>query len=158
MKLIIITTMLAVVLSACGKSEETSSTNSSNSKTANSSSSSSSSPEPSRKDSEPKDMTPLTMSVSEMVGSYDESKEGRMVTVTGGRLEEIKYNSLMIRDGSSYAFYCNGSFSDYTKMAPQIDSLKTQGKSPVATVKGIYQKGVGSGADLESCILTDLAK
>ena len=162
MKSIILTIMLAAVLSACGKSAaETSATNTANSRSENSSSSpgSSSSPELTKKDDEPKDMTPLTMTVSDFIGSYDASKEGRMVTVTGGLLENIAYNALRIRNGSSgYAFYCNGSFSDYTKMSPQIDSLSQQGKSPRATVKGIYKKGVGSGADLESCILTDLEK
>src|SRR5690348_9515257 len=99
MKSIILALMLAVVLSACGKSAETSSTNSSNSTSANSSNSSSSSnssPELTKKDSEPKDMTPLTMPVSDFVGNYDESKEGRIVTVTGGRLENIAYNALRI--------------------------------------------------------------
>jgi ABC-type Fe3+-hydroxamate transport system substrate-binding protein len=165
MKSITLTVMLVVVvvvLSACGRSAETSSTNSSNSTSANSSnsssSSSSSSPELTKKDSEPKDTTPLTMTVSDIVGNYDESKDGRMVTVTGGLLEEMKRDSLLIRNGASSAFYCYGDFSQYMDGAPKIDSLRQQQKSPVATVKGIYKKGNGYGADLGPCVLMDLGK
>jgi ABC-type Fe3+-hydroxamate transport system substrate-binding protein len=161
MKSIILTVMLAVALSACGKSAETASTNSSNSTSANSSnssSSSSSSPESTNKNSEPKDMTPLTMPVSDIVGNYDESKDGRMVTVTGGLLEEMKRDSLLIRDGVNSAFHCYGDFSQYMDGAAKIDSLRQQQKSPVATVKGIYKKGTGYGAELGPCVLMDLGK
>jgi hypothetical protein len=158
MKLIILAAMLAIGLSACGKSADTSAANTANSKTANSSNVSNSSSETNKDAAEKKDMSPLTMPVSDIVVNYDPEKEGRTVTVTGGRLEKMERNSLLIRDGAGPAFYCYGDFSDYMSGAPKIDQLQQQGKPPVATVKGTYKKGNGSGADLGPCVLMDLGK
>lgn len=158
MKLIIILAISTVFFSACGKSADSAALTTANSNSANSSTVSNSSSESNKKAAETKDMTPLTMPVSDIVGNYDEEKDGRTVTVTGGLLDEMKRDSLLIRDGAGYAFFCYGDFSAYMDGTPKIDSLRQQQKSPVATVKGVYKKGNGIGADLGPCVLMDLGK
>lgn len=158
MKLMVILAISAMLLSACGKGADSAALNTANSNAANSSGVSNSSSETNKKAAETKDTTPLTMPVSDIVGSYDAEKDGRTVTVTGGLLEEMRRDSLLIRSGAGAAFYCYGDFSSYMDGASKIDSLRQQGKSPVATVKGTYKKGSGSGAELGPCVLMDLGK
>lgn len=75
MKLIMIPIILAVILSACGKDANTSTNNTANSKNTNSSNASNSSSESNKNAAETKDMTPPTMSETDIVGNYDENKE-----------------------------------------------------------------------------------
>ena len=139
-----------------------SSTNSNASNTANTNrnssddfTSSSPTPDPNR------DMTPLDMTVSEMVeGSGDTDKEGRRVTVTGGVLENLDSNALRIRAPyGGAAFYCYGDFIDYMSMSEKVRSLAQSGRSPKVTVKGIYKvASVGTGGELSPCVLSDIEK
>lgn len=117
--------------------------------------SSSPTPDPDR------DMSPTTMTVSEMVeGSGDKDMVGRMVTVSDGVLENIDSDKLRIRGAyGGAAFYCNGEFSDYMKMADRVRELSQSGRSPKVTVKGLYDIAtVGSGGELSPCVLTDIEK
>lgn len=161
MKNLILIALFIIAVTACGfGSKSTSSSgNSNNSNAINSSGSTSSA---NRDSGVPKDTSPLTLRVSEMVGtgSFDSSKEGRRVTVEGGLLDKISYSSVTVRDGSGYAFECSGSFSDYMSSAPRIDELTSQHRSPSVTVMGTYGKSSysDSAAALSSCIITDLKK
>jgi len=108
-----------------------------------------------------KDMTPTTIDISEMTsGSGDKDLEGRMVTVTGGVLENIDSDKLRIRgEYGGYAFYCYGSFTDYLSMADRVRSLSQSGRPPKATVKGLYKiSSTGNGGELSPCVLTDIQK
>ncbi|MBV9242013.1 MAG: hypothetical protein JO314_08390 [Acidobacteria bacterium] len=107
------------------------------------------------------DMTPISMDVSEMVsGSGDQDKVGRMVTVTGGVLENIDSDKLRIRgEYGGAAFYCYGDFSDYMSMADRVRALSQGGRSPKATVKGMYKiASIGTGGELNPCVLSDIQK
>lgn len=147
---------MCVLLAACGKASDTNSVNASNSKNSNSASPSSAvSPADIDKG---KTLPPTSMDIYDFIGVYDADNEGRIVTVTGGLLEEISYNSLLIRDGSSFAFSCEGNFSEYMEMKTRIDDLRYKHKSPVATVKGIYSKDSSGKPTLKSCVLTDIKK
>jgi hypothetical protein len=147
--------VIAFALCACGGSSSNS-TSGANVKNSNASNGVSQT----NKDKEPAaDMTPLTMDISEFMGSYDASKEGRRVTVKGGQLDAISYSTLTIRSNSGYAFSCNGSFSDYMNMAPKIDSLRQSHRSPEVVVEGKYSRSsYDNNAALSSCILLDLKK
>lgn len=151
--------LVAIVMSGCSVSMSANSSNDANSKNSNSASPS---PSPSATKSETetgKDKPPTSMSISEFMSSSDRSNNGRIVTVTGGQLDKISYDSLLIRDGAGAAFYCYGSFSDYTDMSSKIDSMRQAGKSPGATVTGTFSLESDYGKpDLKSCILTDLKK
>ncbi|MEQ1605076.1 MAG: hypothetical protein ABL999_09420 [Pyrinomonadaceae bacterium] len=150
MKTKLLITFAAVVLCSCGGST---SNNAANSRNANSVSQTNKEKEP------PKDMTPMTMDISEFMGTFDASKEGRMVTVTGGQLDAISYGTLTIRNRSGYAFSCSGSFGDYMSMAPKIDSLRQSHRSPDVVVEGKYSKSsYDNSTALSSCILVDLKK
>lgn len=107
-----------------------------------------------------RDMTPVSLDVMGMLGSYKPGYEGVKTTVSGGRLDAISYGSPMIRDNIGGAgFACEGSFSEYMSMAPKIDSLRQSHKSPEVIVSGIYTRSrSGTGATLSSCILVDLKK
>lgn len=161
----LIAVVLAASAMACkwsfGSNAETSNTSnasnrsSSNANTDDDYTSSSPTPDPDR------DMTPLTMSVSDMVeGSGDEDKVGRMVTVTGGVLENLESDALRIRGSyGGYAFYCYGDFDDYMSMSDRVKSLAASGRSPKVTVKGVYKIAtVGSGGELNPCVLSDIEK
>lgn len=163
MKLLVMITFLTAVLTGCGgASGGNTAANNSNSKNANTAnvSNSSSSSETNTNADASRDMTPLALNVSDMVeGSGESQNVGRMATVTGGVLDKISYDSLLIRQPGGRAFYCYGDFGDYTSMASKIESLSAQGKAPRATVKGIYKiASVGSGGELSPCFLTDLDK
>lgn len=146
-----------IFVGACNFSVGTGS-NTSNSNNANSTNTSNSSSETNKTVVESRDMTPLTMSISEFIASNDKDNEGRTVTVTGGQLDEISYDSLLIRDGAGYAFHCYGSFSEYMSTKTKIDSLRQQHRSPGATVRGIYKMSSYNSADLSPCVLVDLVK
>lgn len=80
--------------------------------------------------------------------------------MTGGVLEEIRSDSLLIRGqyGGS-AFYCYGDFTEYMSMADKVKSLGYSGKSPKVTVKGVYKiASVGTGGELNPCVLSDIQK
>jgi hypothetical protein len=99
------------------------------------------------------------MSISEFMSNTDTSNEGRIVTVTGGNLDTIASDSLLIRDGSGSAFHCYGSFNEYMSTATTIDSLRQKGKSPGAVVKGAFKLDSAYGKpDLSPCVLIDLKK
>lgn len=159
MKAQILILLLAVSLTACGSAATNGNANNSNSKNSNTTSASNSSETNSNSDVA-KDMTPLDLSPADMAyGEGDKEKVGRMVTVKGGLLEKVSYNSLLIRDPGGRAFTCNGDFSEYTKMADKVESLAAQGKAPKATVKGVYKiASVGTGGELSPCVLADLEK
>jgi hypothetical protein len=158
----LIAVLCATVLTACGSmGNNATANNSANSKNNNGQTTTSNVSETNANASaSPVDTTPLTMTAFDMVnGDGEKDKEGRMVTVTGGQLDKISYDSLLIRTPGGAAFYCYGDFSDYTKMADRIESLSAQGKAPGATVKGIYKVAtVGTGGELNPCVLTDLVK
>lgn len=157
MRELIITAIAAFVLCACGSGSNPSNTNA-NSKNSNLENTSKSASQ-ANKTTPPTDTAPLTMDISEFMGSYDSSKDGRMVTVRGGYLDAISYGTLTIRSSSGYAFSCNGSFSDYMNMAPKIDSLRQSHRSPEVVVEGNYSRSsYDSNAALSSCILVDLKK
>jgi pectate lyase len=157
MKLLITVIYLAVVLTGCGTSASNTAANTANSKNANLAGASNTSSESNTDTAALKDTTPLNMNVSDMIVTVDSEKVGRMVTVTGGQLDKISYNSLLIREPGGRAFYCYGDFGDYTKMSAKIDSLSSQGRAPGATVKGIYKvASIGTGGELSPCVLTDL--
>ena len=108
-----------------------------------------------------RDMTPTSMDISEMTsGNGDEDMVGRMVTVTGGVLEDIQSTTLRIRGAyGGSAFYCYGEFSDYMSMSDRVRSLAASGKAPKATVKGIYKvASTGTGGALSPCVLSDIQK
>lgn len=151
MKLNILCLAGCVAFAACGGSAGNNANNTA-SKNTNSTAQTSPTAEPK------KDLPPTSMYISDFLSSYDQANEGRIVTVTGGNLDEISYTSLLIRDGSGYAFHCNGSFSDYMDMKTTIDDLRAKHRSPQATVKGTYAKGPGSSPDLSNCVLTDVKK
>ena len=145
-------TFAAVFLCSCGSST---SNNATNSKNANANGVS----QTNKQKGEPKDMTPMTMDISEFMGTFDVSKEGRMVTVKGGQLDAISYGTLTIRSSSGYAFSCSGSFSEYMSMAPKIDSLRQSHRSPEVVVEGKYAKSsYDNSTALSSCILVDIKK
>jgi hypothetical protein len=101
------------------------------------------------------------MDIAEMVsGSGDEEMVGRMVTVTGGVLENIDSTTLRIRGAyGGQAFYCYGDFTDYLSMSDRVRSLSQSGKSPKATVKGVYKiSSTGTGGELSPCVLSDIQK
>lgn len=155
MKLLLVTFAVAVFLCACG-----STTASDNAKVKANIDSASPSPASSPVERDKgADLAPITVSAGEFLRYYDEENEGRIVTVTGGQLEEISYSSLRIRDGGGYAFTCNGSFSEYMSMKTTIDDLRYKNRSPTATVKGVYAKATyDNKATLNSCVLTDIQK
>ena len=107
-----------------------------------------------------KDLTPKSIDVSEMTSGSDKELEGRLVTVTGGVLESIDSDKLMIRGQyGGAAFYCYGSFTDYLSMADRVRSLSQSGRAPKATVKGMYKAStVGTGGELDPCVLTDIQR
>lgn len=141
-----------------GNGSNASNSNNSN-KAANASNSSNSSSETNKDNvADNKDKPPVTMSISEFLSSNDKDNEGRMVTVTGGQLDEISSDSLLIRDGPGYAFHCYGSFSEYMSTKTKIDSLREQHRSPGATVKGIYKMASYGSPELGPCVLVDLVK
>lgn len=144
-------------LAACGGSNSNNQ-NAANSKSSNASNSSPSASSTPANTETGKSLPPTTMSVSEFMMGYDKANEGRIVTVTDAVLEEIKYDSLSMRDGAGYGFGCNGSFSDYMDMKTRIDDLRYKNKSPRATVKGVYAEGYNGKPALNSCVLTDLKK
>ncbi len=153
--ILVMAVAFAFALSACGGS---SSSNDSNAKNSNGSPSPSPSSSLAAEKDQGKDLPPTSMDVAEFLGSYNKENEGRIVTVTGGLLDQISYNSLLIRNGASYAFYCNGDFSSYMEMKTRIDDLRYKGKSPTATVKGIYGVDSNGSPSLSGCVLTDIKK
>lgn len=151
--------LIIAASAACTKSVSTEKLSNGNSGNSIYASTSNSSPAVSNKeDVADKDTTPLTMSISEFLASNDSEKVGRIVTVTGGQLDAIAYDSLLIRDGPGYAFHCYGSFSDYMSMSTQIDSLRQRGRAPGATVKGAYKMSSYGSPELGPCVLVDLKK
>ncbi|HEV7700027.1 MAG TPA: hypothetical protein VGO43_07345 [Pyrinomonadaceae bacterium] len=108
-----------------------------------------------------RDITPQTLSVSDMVeGSGDEDKVGRMTTVSGGVLEKLESDSLLIRAPyGGAAFYCYGDFDEYMSTSERVRSLAASGRSPKVTVKGVYKiASVGTGGELNPCVLSDIEK
>ena len=161
MKKIIFIILCAFGLDACGMGAN-SNANAINSKNSNLANNSNANAQSNRDADVSRDTSPLTLRVSEMVGSggFDATKEGRMATVEGGLLDKISYSSITVRDGLGSAFECSGSFSDYMSSAPRIDELASQRRSPGVTVMGIYGKSSysDSTAALRSCVITDLKK
>lgn len=127
------------------------------------------SPSPSP-DSTPAETGPVSVEasviISEAKSSDTDKYSGRMVTITDGKLWEIMYSHVKI--GGKYGTYsdgyiiCNGSFSDYTPYASKIADMERAGKSPGATVKGVFSSvRTDSGytqVHLDPCVLSDLEK
>ena len=121
-------------------------------------------------DSTPAETGPVSVEasviISEAKSSETDKYSGRKVTITDGKLWEIMYSHVKI--GGKYGTYsdgyiiCNGSFSDYTPYASKIADMERAGKSPGATVKGVFSSvRTDSGytqVHLDPCVLSDLEK
>lgn len=155
MKVLIISITVALVLTACGIGSSNTANNS-NSRSSNSSANGSSS---NPVNTPAAVLEPTTMAAYDLVGSYQKENEGRIVTVTGGQLEEIGYSSLRIGTISG-SFECGGDFAEYQSMKTRIDDLRYKHQSPTVTVKGIYTTSSYSNDKpaLRNCILTDLKR
>ncbi|MFT3742914.1 MAG: hypothetical protein QM785_01345 [Pyrinomonadaceae bacterium] len=156
MKTKLIITLAAITMCACGGVSSNSANN------ANSSSLNTSNRTAVTKEAETPVpvLEPTTMSAYDVVGlNYKKEDEGRIVTVTGGKLEAIEYDSLRISDING-GFYCTGSFSEYQSMKTRIDDLRYKHQSPTVTVKGQYTKSSYSPdrVSIKNCILTDLKR
>lgn len=129
-----------------------------------------SSPDSTKSDtSTPADTSPMTVSASELISGASSGADqyrGRMLTVTGAELWEIQYSMLHI--GAKYGSYssgyiiCKGSFSDYMPYASKISDMRRSGKSPGATIKGMFSQVVRDSGytqiHLDPCVLSNLEK
>lgn len=129
-----------------------------------------SSPDSTKSDtSTPADTSPMTLSADELISGASSGADqyrGRMLTVTGAELWEIQYSMLHI--GAKYGSYssgyiiCKGSFSDYMPYASKISDMKRAGKSPGATIKGVFSQVVRDSGytqiHLDPCVLSNLEK
>lgn len=117
----------------------------------------------------PTDTSPLTVSASELIsgaGSDANPYRGRMLTVTSAELWEVQYSMLHVeaKYGSYSSGYiiCKGSFSDYMPYASKISDMKRAGKSPGATIKGMFSQVVRDSGytqiHLDPCVLSNLEK
>lgn len=108
----------------------------------------------SNNNSAPKDTSPLTITASEF-----KSKEhiGRAVTISEVELRGIYNTSLDIK-ADMVEINCVGDFSSYMASADRVKELRTSGKSPKATIKGVYKEYENGKAKIEPCSLIDLEK
>lgn len=104
--------------------------------------------------SAPPDTTPLNIVAEEF-----KTKEhvGRTVTISGVELKAIYATSLEIK-ANTQTISCQGDFTSFMPSKDRIAELSSAGKSPKATIKGVYKEYENGRAVFSPCAISDLEK
>lgn len=111
-----------------------------------------------------KDITPLTMTVEDVLASSAEEREkfnDRFLTVTDGVLTDITSSNVKIKANSWDSAYivCSGNFSEYMRLSDKVSELTKDGKPLKVEIKGVFVSRQNQDyALLETCVISDLEK